>query len=202
MININMNAILRKASNIMKQPHKTKQIEQYIDKCIISGMGADVLNHKVSLYGPKAAAEKFIEVLQNKIYAKSGSNASQGQLGSTAISGLINLKQKKISKAGKNKYTVDIVFADDLSRESLDSYSFPDGIYNIAALLDKGYQASAVVAGDWRHSRYKGDEYGGRDLSLVERAGAHFISEAIQEYMTVYASKYGVIDIVLSEEYE
>lgn len=140
------------------------------------------------------AGEKFIEILKNKITQHAGSNYASGELGETAIAAARDVSISGKRTNGSFSY-IDITFNGNLHRESLAPGKYR-GIDNIVALLNTGYHAGHTVAGVWKGH--------GEDIvfSLKDRAGAHFIQEAKEEFMTKYAEKYGVIDIVISDEYE
>lgn len=191
---INTDAIVNKAKTYMRSPAAQKRIEQKIDSAVMTGGSVSDANGKtITMTGAREAAEKFIEVLQNEIKSLgAGSGYADGRLGGTAVASLTQLKHGGIRKTGKNKYQIEVWFADDLHRESLvpDRY---DGVENIAALLNKGYHARNTVYGTWH----------GKDVaSLQQRDGSHFIEHAIDTFMVNYASTYGVTAIEAADIYQ
>ena len=199
MATIDMNSILSKAKKATSSASFQKKIEDKVDTVLMKGTVAGNSGRNATIYGTSMAAAKFIEVLQNEIKShaasEGGGGFSAGGLGSTAVDSLIKLEHGEPVKVGKNRYQIGVWFTEDLSRESLapDKY---DGVENIAALLNTGYTAGHRVYGIWKGH---GDE---RRASLVERDGAHFIENAIRDYMANYASEYGVIDIEVDDVYK
>lgn len=198
MSSINMSSILAKAKRHINTPEMQKKIEDAVDRAVLSGRYG-VRGKTITIYGLRSAADKFIEVLQNEIKSHEASDWSNelanGGLGKTAIDSLTKLSHGAPIKIGKNRYKIGVWFTDNLHRESLapDKY---DGVDNIAALLNSGYSAGHTVYGVWRGH---GEE---ERYSLVSRSGAHFIENAIRNYMDGYASEYGVIDIEINDVYK
>lgn len=198
MATINMNSILEKARKATSSSGFQKKLEVMTDTKLMGG-GVMTNGQGATIYGTSMAAAKFIEVLQNEIQSHAvsagGGGFSAGGLGSTAIEALIKLEHDQPVKVGRNRYQIGVWFTGDLSRESLVPGKY-DGVENIAALLNTGYTAGHRVYGVWKGH---GDE---RRASLTERDGAHFIENAIRDYMANYAKEYGVIDIEVDDVYK
>lgn len=198
MSTIDMDSILAKAKKAMGSSSIQNQIDDKVDEMLMKGTIASN-GRKANIYGTSMAAAKFIEVLQNEIQShavsSSGEGFSSGGLGTTAINALIRLDHGEPVKIGRNRYQIGVWFSEDLHRDSLapDTY---DGVDNIAALLNTGYTAGHRVYGVWKGH---GDK---RIPSLIKRGGAHFIENAIRDYMANYASEYGVIDIEVDDVYK
>jgi hypothetical protein len=189
MAGINMNSILKKAKDCMKTPAKQNEVSQKIDE-YISGVGKP--SSSITLSGVHLAAGKFIEVLQNEIESHSGT----GKLGATAIAALTPMEHGSPYKVGKNRYKIDIWFTENLSRDSLAPDYF-DGVENLAALLNNGYNAKNTIYGVWLGHN------GNMSIpSLQNREGVHFIENAIRDYKGNYAAEYGVIDIEYDDIYK
>lgn len=105
-------------------------------------------------------------------------------------------------------YCVDLYFAGNLHRDSLDdSYS---GVDNIIALFNNGYHASNYVYGFWDGHSYTG-EYNalrsgfGNNFAYVrsrkDRPQLHFMQAAVNDFNRNYTARYGA-KAVLSDEYE
>ena len=202
MPSINFDNILRKAKAHMNSSHMQKQLQTKIDKYMLGQVSISMAKSTMGGHPPLPpdfAAAKFIEVLRNEIAShaasEGGGGFSNGSLGSTAVAALQALKHGEPYSVGNGQYKIQVWFENDLSRESLapDKY---DGVENIAALLNSGYTAGHAVYGIWKGH---GDE---RRASLVERDGAHFIEQAIRDFMGNYASEYGVIDIEVDDVYK
>ena len=194
MATIDMNSILAKAKKATNSSAFQKKLETKVDTMLLGG-GVIASGRNVTIYGTSMAAAKFIEVLQAEIQSHAGLSASSGGLGSTAIDALIKLEHGAPVKVGRNRYQIEVRFTEDLRRDSLDPSVF-DGIDNIAALLNNGYSAAKTVYGIWLgHSPWN-------IPSLQHRDGAHFIENAIRNFMANYAHEYGVIDIEVDDVYK
>lgn len=192
MATINMASILNKAQKRMKQPDMVKQINKKIDDVVMGR--ALPKKGSVIIAGGEEAAEKFIEILRKEIQNLSGVDPSNGGLGATAVSALVDLDNGAPEKLGMGKYKIGIWFNGDLSRKSLSPNKYED-IDNIAALLNSGYSAGHKVHGVWE---------GHTDSAIASRTsrgGAHFIENAVREYMAGYSKNYGVIDVKLAPDY-
>lgn len=194
---INMRSILNKVTKYTTTPKFKKKVNKKVDDMIFSGniMPASAGSRHITIFAPSLAAEKFIEVLQSEIIRCAGESAEDGELGASAIAALIQLDHDEPIKVGTNRYQIGVSFTEDLSRDSLYPGKY-DGIENIAALLNAGYSAFDRVYGKW-------DGHGNdRIASLQHRSGAHFIENAIRNYMLSYAKTYGVIDIEIDDVYK
>lgn len=192
MASINTSSILEKAKQYMQKSSIQRDIEEIVDRKMVSDNDRGPV-HSASIHSPIEAAEKFIEVLQNEIrgLGVNGGDFAAGMLGPTAVSALTKLEHSAPVKIGKYKYRIDVFFAGDLHRESLapDKY---DGVDNIAVLLNYGYGARHSVYGVWIGHGSP------RIQSLQSRCGAYFIESAVANFMQEYASGYGVsrIDVI------
>ena len=197
MSNIDMKSIMEKAVKATNTSKFQKQIEAKTDEFALTGNGGGKANTVGGMpASPLLAAAKFIEVLRNEIRSlEATSGFADGKLGATAVEALSQLDHGTPYKVGKFKYEIPVWFENDLRRDSLcpDEY---DGIDNIAALLNSGYDAGHVVYGIWlHHSPFN-------IPSLQHRSGAHFIENAIRDYMGNYASDYGVTNIEVDDIYK
>lgn len=197
MSNIDMKSIMEKAVKATNTSKFQKQIEAKTDEFALTGNGGGKANTVGGMpASPLLAAAKFIEVLRNEIRSlEATSGFADGKLGATAVEALSQLDHGTPYKVGKYKYEIPVWFENDLRRDSLcpDEY---DGIDNIAALLNSGYDAGHVVYGIWlHHSPFN-------IPSLQHRSGVHFIENAIRDYMGNYASDYGVTNIEVDDIYK
>lgn len=197
MSNIDMKSIMEKAVKATNTSKFQKQIEAKTDEFALTGNGGGKANTVGGMpASPLLTAAKFIEVLRNEIRSlEATSGFADGKLGATAVEALSQLDHGTPYKVGKYKYEIPVWFENDLRRDSLcpDEY---DGIDNIAALLNSGYDAGHVVYGIWlHHSPFN-------IPSLQHRSGAHFIENAIRDYMGNYASDYGVTNIEVDDIYK
>ena len=197
MSNIDMKSIMEKAVKATNTSKFQKQIEAKTDEFALTGNGGGKSNTVGGMpTSPAFAAAKFIEVLRNEIRSlEATSGFADGKLGATAVEALSQLDHGTPYKVGKHKYQIPVWFENDLRRDSLCTDEY-DGIDNIAALLNSGYDAGHVVYGIWlHHSPFN-------IPSLQHRSGAHFIENAIRDYMGSYASDYGVTDIEVDDIYK
>lgn len=112
---------------------------------------------------------------------------------------------------GNDNFACLIYFADDLSRESLETdESQGDGIDNIIALFNNGYVASAPKYGWWNGHMPKrealarsvtGCEPYAYVRSVEARPSLHFMQSAINDFYNTYAKKYD-INVILNTDYD
>lgn len=193
---INFESILAKVESYTKTPKMQKRMQDVTDKIMLGKIGFSL--GSISGKPPKTpedAAAKFCEVLAHTVSDHIGSDYGAGQMSQSAAAVARSMGYNAPYKVG-NRYYIDLYFADrNLHRESLapDHYS---GIDNIIALLNSGYSAGHVVYGVWEgHTDDK-------IASLTNRGGAHFIEQAVDDFMGNYGVDYGVLDIEVSEEYK
>ena len=185
---INWDSIFDKAKKRMSDHDMQKRIDWVIDKVILNFSSSPG-----SPPAPSEAAKKFIEVLQAEIRSHAGMEPSVGGLGATAVTSLTQLSHGEPVKVGRSSYQISVSFDDNLHRESLYPKGYPEGVDNIAALLNSGYDAGKRVYGVW---------HGNKIHSLTHRDGTHFIESAIRTFMADYASKYGVVGIEVDDVYK
>lgn len=188
MAGINWDSILAKANASLKTPQNVKKIEGIIDLIIATGKipvgsgGAGVGGG--SFHPPDDVVNKFIDVLKQTI--------SSSGLSQNAITAISNFEHSAPSGIGGGKYTIRVYFSGDLSRESLSPQKYPEGIKDLAELLNDGVDHTMKqVWGTWH-----GEHYGSRTVI----PGAHFMEEAVNTFMSSYAKEYGVIDITINHD--
>ena len=193
MASYDWSSILKKAQAASESESVQQKIDSVVDDYMLNGKK---LSTSRSVKPVRDAAIKFAEVLSKEIHSCAGSVPAAGQLGQTAISALSSVKISTPVKTSRNHYEIGVSFSGDMSRESLDPSYFPDGIDNIAALLNNGYSARATVYGVWlNHSPWN-------IKSLTSRTGAHFIDNAVQSFKTGDSAKYGITNIEVDEIYK
>ena len=84
-----------------------------------------------------------------------------------------------------------IYMTDDPRRPSLYLKKHPDGVENIVAHLNCGYEARGIAYGMW-HSKWS--------ASLSERKGTWFIQQAAKQFEALYKDKYGIA-VEINPEY-
>lgn len=112
--------------------------------------------------------ERFIEKLNSEMVEKLGYSFTEYIVKSEP--------DHFITSDGRCWTEVELVFdPEKIRRNSLDSDSFPEGAYDIVALLNHGYQADGWVYGYWAPANKE-------VRSLKERKGTFFIQEAVNQF--------------------
>ena len=186
---------MKKAERYMGTSKMKKEIDKLTDDIML---GRIQFSGKNMPKTPEDAAIKFIEVLSKEIEHHVGEDYRKGQFSELAHDVLKDLKYGDPYRVG-DEYFIDVYFDTDLHRESLMPNKY-DGIDNIAALLNKGYSAKHAVHGYW--TNHKGVESDEKIFSLTKRSGAHFVEQAINDFMGNYSSEYNVWKIIPSKEYQ
>lgn len=187
----NINSIINKAKKFMQSAEGQKRADRRVSEAMKSGDGGQ----QATIAEMNMAAERFIEVMKQEIQSHAGVSYAKGDLGSTAISALTNLEYDQPVNIGQNEYQIRVCFSGDLKRDSLVPDEF-EGIDNIAALLNNGYSAGKTVYGIWN------GHWPWSIPSLPMRDGTHFVDNAVMNFMTNYAGKYGVVNIEVDEIYK
>ena len=196
MAGVNWASVLKKAQACMNSPAKQREINTKVDLHMLGKITLGMSGGGRSPRPPEEAAAKFIEVLHKEIQSHAGGSYASGGMGPSAIAALGNIGHGTPYRVG-DKYYIDVYFEDDLSRPSLAPTRY-DGIGNLAALLNTGYEAGHRVYGVWEGHNIGDDE---RIASLVSRGGAHFIQSAVDGFMGNYSIEYGVEKIDISDAY-
>lgn len=146
----------------------------------------------------KKVAEDFISILSMK--AESYRGQGDGAMPYSVVRHFNSLTCKEPVLQSDGSYSIDIVFQDDLSRESLDrGYDTSGGIENIVALFNNGVKYQYHVYGWWDGHEPIGAEAIYRSgpnaksafvRSKKDRPGLHFIQEAVDEFEAKYKEKY------------
>ena len=85
-----------------------------------------------------------------------------------------------------------------------------EGIENIVALFNNGYNAGGNVYGWWQGHRPTGEAFarsthGSEDYSWVKsvksRDPMHFMQDAVEEFNTMFKDKYGGVQVMLGSDY-
>lgn len=196
MAGINWDSIMKKANACMNTTQKKREIRTKVDLHMLGKISLGSGGGKGSSHTPEEAADKFIEILMREIKTHENASYASGGISRSAIAGFPEIEHGTPYRVG-DKYCIDIYFEGDLSRPSL-APSYYDGINNIIALLNSGYEAGHRVYGTWESRAWTDDE---RIASLVSRGGAHFIESAVDNFMGNYSTEYGVEKIDISDTY-
>lgn len=184
MASINMDAILAKAKAHMGSKDGKNKVNTVVNKLMLGNIR---LQSGETTHSPEEAATKFIEVLRRSIES---SGLSTG-----AIEAVSNIEHGSAHQLGdSNTYIVSIYFTGDLSRPSLDTDRYPKGVRDIVNIFNYG----APKDGHKMHPVY-GEWHGTETWSRTVIPGAHFIEQAVTDFMGNYASEYNVINISVEE---
>ena len=171
---INMNSILNKARSYINSKSGQARINSTLKEAMIKGRTP---SGKI-VHTPEEAASKFIEVLRNSI--------SSAGLSAGAIEAISDISHGSAHKIKDNTYIIDVYFAGDMSRPSLDEARY-GSITDIADLFNNGVDHTMKpVYGFW---------HGKEIWSRTVIPGTHFIEQAVSDFMSNYASEYNVINI-------
>lgn len=177
MAGINWSSILGKAQAHINKPETQKEIRKKMDAVMLG-----IAPNPGGCHTPEEAADKFIEVL--------GKTIDSSGLSPEAVEAVKHLNYTKPYKLNDGTYLVTVYFDVDMSRPSLSAKY--DGINDIAELLNDGVDHTMNrVWGEW-HGRHIG--------SRTTIPGAHFMEQAIIDFMGNYASEYNVIDLKLNRD--
>lgn len=167
------------------------------------------INEKLAAWVKSPAGQKKLRASQ-KAAARSGkqfgSGEDQKKLTTYYADRLMTILDHHITDAGydfaeflgvvdtrvaeSGQFEVHINFdPEEISRPSLYEAGYPEGVYDIVALLNRGYRADDSVYGQWRGASVK---------SLPARDGLHFLEAAMEEFNTRYA---GTATAILNEKY-
>lgn len=172
---INMDSILSKAKTHMNSSTGQTKVNNIVSKVML---GKIRLQSQNITHTPEEAAAKFINVLRNSI---GSSGLSEG-----AIDAISNIEHGSAHKIGENTYIIDVYFAGDMSRPSLDEATY-GGINDLVALFNNGVDHTMrPVHGTW---------HGKEVWSKTVIPGTHFIEQAVTDFMGNYSSEYNVINI-------
>lgn len=180
---INIDSIMKKLNAYVKSSASQTVTKEYIADCIARGIR---LKGGMSGSGKPGA---LVTVVEMEEAAKILITSVQNQARSFGLDGSIttlmdSLTYSAPAKQADGSYEVTIYFAGDKHRESLYPKGYPEGIDNIIALLNNGFQIGAdkkQAFGMWHDQMTRG---------LRSREGLHFIQEAVFEFNAVFGDKY------------
>lgn len=164
-----------------------QSILKKVDQSLKTNSEYTDLQSKVGIEQCREAGEKFKSVLGKEI-------ASSPNLSPDAVSSISNIEVSEPVKVKDNLYRVEVSFSGNLHRPSLVPSLYPNGIENIAALLNNGYNASDYVYGNWNGSK--------RIRSLIKREGAHFAQNSVRIFESEYGAKYNIQNIKINDSFK
>ena len=175
MATINMSSILAKAKSYMGSSEGQSKVNSSVQRVMLGNVKLQVGG---TVHTPEDAAAKFIDVLLRSI-------ESSG-LSPNAISAVSGLDYTPTTCIGENTWLVGVYFTGDLSRPSLQEDKY-GSIKNIVALLNNGVDHTMrPVHGVW---------HGNETWSRTTIPGAHFVEQAVTDFIGNYASEYNVTNI-------
>lgn len=195
---INMASIMKKVDAYSKSNEgkiRMKNcIKNYSDNGITKTEAGDRIMSEKDMH---LAAAKMIDVLIK--------TARSYDLPASIMEHFEGLSASKIYEMPDGSSTIYIYFGGDLHRESLYSEGY-DGVDNIIAVLNNGYNAKGYVYGWWEgHEPTEDNAYrsgwtgsGSTDAyirSRKDREGLQFIQQAVQDFNGNYGSDYNVVAI-------
>lgn len=193
---INMNSIMNKVNSYGRSANGKLKMKECINKYTREGVGKTAAGGKIVTEADMwTAASKLIGVLR--------STAQSYDLPASVMKHFDNLGTSSIMEMPDGSSCIYVYFEDDLHRDSLYSEGY-DGVRNIIALLNNGYNAKNYVYGWWNNHKPIGDNayqsggFGAQDAwirSKKERQGLNFIGQAIRDFNGNYGADYNVTAI-------
>lgn len=126
--------------------------------------------------------DRFLEILREKIHEAGFNFADEDNV-------LVNGGFNNSTGYYEYHYNFD---PESIKRTSLDPERYPEGAYDIVALMNHGYDANGHVYGYWEPA-------GKKIRSLQTREGAFFIQKATEEFEALYG---GIAKISYNEKYD
>lgn len=176
---INMDAILGKAKAYVNSSAGQNRVQEITDKVMLGSMR---LQSSGSIHTPEEAAAKFIEVLHKEM-------ESSG-LSTNAINAISNLEYSSPISLKDGTYIINVYFTGDLSRPSLDEARY-GRINDLAMLFNEGV--------DHKMRPVKGTWHGNEIWSKTIIPGAHFMEQAVTDFIGNYSTEYNVLDIQINK---
>lgn len=193
--NINVDSIMSKVSSYAKSAEGKARMQEHIQKCRKAGQ-------TVTAAGSRIVAEKdmnqlaatMIEMLQDAALH------CDPPLPDSVMEHFSGLKASSTTEMPDGSYVIIIDFGGDLHRDSLDNDLGYEGIDNIVALFNNGYQARDYVYGWWDKHKPSGESIArslpGSDFAWVrskkERGALHFIQRAVDDFNAEYGRRFNV----------
>ena len=203
MATVNIQSIFNKCKEYSQTQEGKQKMREAIAKTQKDGTTVTVGGSEIlTLSKMSELADELISILRN--------TAASYDLAPSVMAHFDSLKYV-IQDLGDGQYECDIYFADDLSRESLETdYNQGEGINNIIALFNNGYVASAPKYGWWNgHSATGESVYRSGNLktsayikSTQGRPSLHFMQRAIEDFASKYDKKYPLSVVLNEAEYD
>lgn len=190
---VNMGSIMGKLRAWESSPKGQKALQDKLHAYIIRNVEKTQAGSRV------LTRHKMIELADILVKAVRN-NASSASLPPSVASHFSSLKRGPVTEKADGSFEVEINFMDDMSRESLQPYSY-GGVRNIVAIFNNGYphngqspEAIASVTGEW---------HGKQTSALGSRPGLYFMQRAVNEFNSLYGEQYNIyaeLDAVYDQE--
>lgn len=162
-------------------------LEEALNKWAKSKEGQAALNHAKwevlrTDYEERRKAERTAEWYANAF--KQILNEELSQYGWDFASWL-HICNTELTKQGSLLLELDFDETKN-QRDSLQPGLYPEGVYDLVALLNHGYDASGMVYGRWESKQID-------TWSLPHREGLYFIQKAVEKFNTRYGAEGGAV---------
>ena len=175
---IDMESIIAKAKACMATSGKQREVSDKYDRIF---EGKDVASSG-SFHTPYEAGQKFADVLYDTMTDK---------LGYDVANSIGPISSSMPFKRPDGRWQVPVYFVEDLHRDSLYEKGYPNGIDNIAALLNAGATMGDHVYGYW---------HGNFTISRTQIPHSNFVQKAIDDFLGNYGNEYNVWDIEIAND--
>lgn len=176
---IDIDSVLSKVKKYIGSSEGIKRSNDVVKRVML---GQIKLSSGQSIHTPEEAADKFISVLRQAIISSG--------LSANAITAVSDIDHTNAYSFGNNKYAIFVYFSGDMYRPSLNEAKY-GGVDDIVMLLNDGV--------DHRMRPVKGTWHEQEIWSRTVIPGAHFIEQAVSDFMGNYATEYNVSNISISK---
>ena len=179
---INMDSILDKVYAWERSDKGQKKIQGTVNKYVRNNVSRTKAGSRVVTQRDMLdAARKLVQTIKD--------TAHGCDLPTSVLAHFDSLSIGKLQRQADDSYTIEINFADDLTRESLQPEKY-GGVRNIIAIFNNGYpadrsrsEAISHVAGYW---------HGKETVALEFRPGLYFLQDAVNDFNMNYGMPLGM----------
>lgn len=179
MAKINWGSVKAKAESFVKSDEFKERIKR-------EGLRSSSTTHKHRVDMAEEAAKKFIDTM----VSEAASRLTGPQLSAV----FTEMSAGQAEDGGDGKITIPVNFSLTLKRPSLYPAGYPEGVYNIVGLLDKGYSAKSRVFSVDPVTRE-------RMVSLQSRPGMEYVESGVANFIRAHGKRYKIERVDISEEY-
>lgn len=178
----NFDSILNKVDKWKHSSEGQKRMRQVVDMYARNGIDETLAGSRVlTRQAMFDYADRLIEAVRN--------TAQSCDLPESVAEHFDSLQRGKVAMLSDGSFVMEISFGDDLSRPSLQPDDY-EGVRNIIAIFNNGYpadrsrvEAISHVSGWWH----------GRNVNALGfRTGLQFMQTAVDDFNSVYGSKFGI----------